>query len=80
MSDLSSGYVRGGANANRDWATKFGSGVHTVGGKTTPDLPVSKPQPDISVTLLESEKGPKMSSAQAIQMGYTGDQWPLQSV
>jgi hypothetical protein len=78
MSDLSSGYVRGGANANRNWATKFGSTteVHTVGGKITPDLPAPKPQPDITPTLLESEKpNPQsMTKAEAKLSGYTGDQ------
>jgi hypothetical protein len=76
---FSSGYVRGGANASPDWGVKFGdhgSQVHTIAGKTTKDLPVPKPTPDITPTLLESEKPSShtMTKAEARLSGYTGDQ------
>lgn len=65
-SAISSGFVRGGANANPEWAMKF------LG------LPTIKVQPAIEVRASpaspESMELGKISPKIAKQMGFTGDQ------
>lgn len=74
---ISSGFVRGGANANPDWAIKaLGKNPVTVDwGSDKLHAAIAEeatPKPDLSITLLESEKA--MGRTQAVQSGYTGDQ------
>lgn len=71
---ISSGFVRGGANANPNWGSKYGSvvkaTVEAVRKVVSEDIP--KPTPNVGITLLDSEKAPALSRAQAVQLGFTG--------
>lgn len=78
---MSSGFDRLGANVkgkNLDSALQFVTvrGARLANAAPLPRIettPAPAPAADISVTLLDSEKLPVMTRAQAIQSGFTGD-------
>lgn len=77
---MSSGFDRLGANVpgrNLDDVVTFATVRGLKKARGMPDVPpepeLPKPVPDISVTLLESERAPAMTREQAAASGYTGD-------